>query len=104
MARIVAEVTVVPLGTASPSLSAYVAKIEKVLKNFPRLKSMLTPMSTILEGEMDEVLEAVKSMHEAPFAMGALRVSTTLRIDDRRDKPVTMEGKLAAIRKKLSNK
>ena len=58
-------------------------------------------MSTILEGEMDDVLAAVKAMHEAPFRMGALRVSTTLRIDDRRDKQITMEGKLAAVRKKL---
>jgi len=101
MGRVVAEVTVVPLGTASTSLSAYVAEVEKVLNNFPRLKSMLTPMSTILEGEMDDVLEAVKAMHEAPFRLGALRVSTTLRIDDRRDKPLTMEGKLAAVKKKL---
>lgn len=100
MARVVAEITVVPLGTATPSLSPFVAEVEKVLKNFPRLDSMLTPMSTILEGEMEEVLDAVKAMHEVPFRMGALRVSTTLRIDDRRDKPVTMAGKLAAVREK----
>jgi len=100
MGRVVAEVTVVPLGTSSPSLSTYVSEVEKALKKFPRLKSMLTPMSTILEGEMDDVLEAVKAMHEAPFRMGALRVSTTLRIDDRRDKPLTMEGKLAAVKGK----
>jgi uncharacterized protein (TIGR00106 family) len=62
---------------------------------------MLTPMSTILEGDLDKVLEAVKAMHEVPFRMGALRVSTTLRIDDRRDKPVTMAGKLAAVKAKL---
>ncbi len=101
MARVVAEITVVPLGTATPSLSPFVAEVEKVLKKFPRLDSMLTPMSTILEGEMEDVLDAVKAMHEVPFRMGALRVSTTLRIDDRRDKPVTMAGKLAAVRKKL---
>ena len=101
MGKIIAEVTVVPLGTASASLSSFVAEAEKVLKNFPRLKSMLTPMSTILEGEMDEVLQAVKAMHEVPFRMGAMRVSTTLRIDDRRDKKITMEGKLAAVKSKL---
>jgi len=100
MGKVIAEVTVVPLGTATSSLSSYVAEVEKVLKNFPRLKSMLTPMSTILEGEMADVLEALKAMHEAPFRMGSLRVSTTLRIDDRRDKPVTMAGKLAAVRDK----
>ena len=101
MGKVIAEVTVVPLGTATSSLSSYVAEVEKVLKNFPRLKSLLTPMSTILEGEMAVVLEAVKAMHEAPFRMGSLRVSTTLRIDDRRDKPMTMAGKLAAVKGKL---
>jgi len=101
MGKIVAEVTVVPLGTATTSLSRFVAEAEKVLKNFPRLTSMLTPMSTILEGEMDEVLQAVKAMHEVPFRLGAMRVSTTLRIDDRRDKVISMEGKLAAVKSKL---
>ncbi len=101
MGQVVAEVTVVPLGTGSASLSAWVAAVEKVLEGFPRLKSLLTPMSTILEGDMDEVIGAVKAMHEAPFRLGALRVSTTLRIDDRRDKPVTMAGKLAAVKSKL---
>lgn len=101
MGRVVAEVTVVPLGTSSTSLSAHVTAVEKTLQRFPRLKTLLTPMSTILEGEMGEVLEAVKAMHEAPFHMGALRVSTTLRVDDRRDKPVTMDGKLAAVKEKL---
>jgi len=101
MGKVIAEVTVVPLGTASTSLSTYVAEVEKALKKFPKVKSMLTPMSTILEGELDEILEALKAMHEVPFRMGALRVSTTQRIDDRRDKPITMKGKLAAVKKKL---
>jgi uncharacterized protein (TIGR00106 family) len=99
--QVVAEVTVVPLGTGSASLSAWVADVEKVLKGFPRLKSLLTPMSTILEGDLDEVIEAVKAMHEAPFRLGALRVCTTLRIDDRRDRPLTMAGKLEAVNEKL---
>ncbi|MFH2107552.1 MAG: MTH1187 family thiamine-binding protein [Chrysiogenia bacterium] len=101
MGKIIAEVTVVPLGTATTSLSQFVAEAEKVLKNFPTVKALLTPMSTILEGEMVEVLAAVQAMHEAPFRMGALRVSTTLRIDDRRDQQITMEGKLAAVKSKM---
>lgn len=101
MGKVIVEVTVVPLGTKSASLSLFVAEAEKVLKNFPNLKSMLTPMSTILEGEMGEILDAVKAMHEAPFRQGAVRVSTTIRVDDRRDKEISMEGKLAAVKGKL---
>ena len=101
MGKVIAEVTVVPLGTASASLSSFVAEAERVLKDFPALKSLLTPMSTILEGELADVLAAVRAMHEAPFLMGALRVSTTLRIDDRRDKEITMAGKVASVKGKL---
>jgi uncharacterized protein (TIGR00106 family) len=101
MGKIIAEVTVVPLGTPSTSLSNYVAEVEKALKKFPKLKSMLTPMSTILEGEIAEVLSAVQAMHETPFQNGAQRVMTRISIDDRRDKAITMESKLAAVRGKL---
>lgn len=101
MGKIIAEVTVVPLGTATTSLSSYVADAEKVLKKFPGLKSLLTPMSTILEGELADVLAAVRAMHETPFQNGAQRVMTKVSIDDRRDKPITMAGKLAAVKSKL---
>ncbi|MBU4267564.1 MAG: MTH1187 family thiamine-binding protein [Acidobacteria bacterium] len=101
MGKIIAEVTVVPLGTATTSLSQFVAEGEKALKNFPAVISLLTPMSTILEGEMAEVLAAVQAMHETPFQNGARRVMTCISIDDRRDREITMEGKLAAVKSKL---
>jgi uncharacterized protein YqgV (UPF0045/DUF77 family) len=40
-------------------------------------------------------------MHEVPFGKGALRVVTTLKIDDRRDKVLSMEGKLTSVRKRM---
>ncbi|RLE00057.1 MAG: thiamine-binding protein, partial [Aquificota bacterium] len=49
----VAEVTVVPLGTGSPSLSVYVAKALKILEQ-SGLKYQLTPMGTIIEGDPKE--------------------------------------------------
>ncbi|HOU32332.1 MAG TPA: MTH1187 family thiamine-binding protein [Synergistaceae bacterium] len=100
MSIVVAELVVSPLGTGSPSISAYVADVERLLETFA-LKRLLTPMGTILEGELDEVLRAVRAVHEAPFARGALRVSTSLRIDERRDKTLSMEGKVRAVEEKL---
>jgi uncharacterized protein (TIGR00106 family) len=99
--HVVAQVTIVPLGTGSTSLSAYVAGVEKVLEKYKNIKTMLTPMATILEGDLDEILTAVREMHETPFLNGAQRVSTRIGIDDRRDKPLTMEGKLESVRIKL---
>jgi uncharacterized protein YqgV (UPF0045/DUF77 family) len=40
-------------------------------------------------------------MHEVPFGEGAQRVSTLIRIDDRRDKVSTMAGKVKAVTDKL---
>ncbi len=98
----VCQVTVVPLGTGTPSLSSYVAGCQRILDNYRRLNYRLTPMSTVIEGPLDDILEAVALMHQVPFQMGALRVSTTLVIDDRRDKELTMNGKLASVEQKLS--
>jgi uncharacterized protein (TIGR00106 family) len=93
-------VTITPLGTATPSVSRYVAGVERVLRA-SGLKHELTAMGTIIEGSVDEVLAVVRKMHEQPFGEGALRVSTSIRIDDRRDKEHTIAGKLASVREKL---
>ncbi|HLP48302.1 MAG TPA: MTH1187 family thiamine-binding protein [Candidatus Kapabacteria bacterium] len=99
--HVIVEVTVFPLGTGSTSLSNYVAGVEKVLEKYKGIKTMLTPMSTILEGDLGEILAAIREMHEAPFLAGAKRVTTKIDIDDRRDKELTMEGKVEAVKSKL---
>jgi uncharacterized protein (TIGR00106 family) len=96
----VAFLTITPLGTATPSVSHFVAGVERILAE-TGLKHELTAMGTIIEGEVDEILSVVRRMHEHPFSQGALRVSTSLRIDDRRDKPHSIEGKMRSVREKL---
>lgn len=97
----VVEVTIVPLGTATPSVSNYVAGCHQVLKQAADLKYQLTPMSTIIEGNLDRILDVIRQMHETPYKAGAQRVSTTIRIDDRRDKELTMDGKVKAVMAKI---
>ncbi|MBM7865380.1 MTH1187 family thiamine-binding protein [Heliobacterium gestii] len=99
---VIAEVTIIPLGTGSPSLSRYVADCHKALQEAEGIRYQLTPMSTVIEGELDLVVDVIRKMHEVPFAAGALRVSTTIRIDDRRDKPLSMEGKVRSVEQKLA--
>ncbi|MBN1593890.1 MAG: MTH1187 family thiamine-binding protein [Candidatus Coatesbacteria bacterium] len=97
---VVCSITVVPLGTKSPSLSKYVAASMKVLQE-SGLKHQLTPMATIVEGELDQVLSVAAKMHSSLFSDDVVRVSTTIKIDERRDKNLTMEGKVAAVKGKL---
>ncbi|MCX7780392.1 MAG: MTH1187 family thiamine-binding protein [Negativicutes bacterium] len=97
----VVEVTIAPMGTGTPSISQYVAACHRVLEQAQDLKYQLTPMSTIIEGDLDRILAVIRQMHEVPFGAGAQRVSTLIRIDDRRDKELTMAGKLKAVNDKL---
>ncbi|MGM0420081.1 MAG: MTH1187 family thiamine-binding protein [Bacillota bacterium] len=96
----VAEVTIIPLGTGDTSLSDYVADCQKVLEE-EDIEYQLTPMGTVLEGNLEDIFQVVQKLHEVPFAGGALRVSTTLTIDDRRDKNGTIDQKLNSVREKL---
>jgi uncharacterized protein (TIGR00106 family) len=97
--RVIAELTVVPLGTASPSVSRYVAACLEPLKNAHDVRFQITPMGTVLEGPLERVMDLAIKMHEVPFGMGALRVVTTIKIDDRRDRMPRMEDKVAAVKR-----
>ncbi len=93
--------SITPLGTGTPSVSTYVAGVERVLRA-SGLRHQLTAMGTIIEGDLDAILKVVREMHEHPFTEGALRVSTSLRIDDRRDKEHSIAGKMRSVEAKLA--
>ena len=98
----IVEVSVVPLGTGSTSLSPYVAACEKELKEHSGdLKYELTAMGTIIEGDLDQILQLVRRLHEVPFKSGAERVSTSIKIDDRRDKSGSIKQKVQSVEDKL---
>lgn len=97
----IVEVTISPIGTGTTGLSQYVAACHEVLRQATDLNWQLTPMSTIIEGDLDRVLQVIREMHEVPFARGALRVSTSIRIDDRRDCSASMARKVQSVEDKL---
>jgi uncharacterized protein (TIGR00106 family) len=97
--QVVAEVSIVPIGTSGTGVSRYVADSIGVLEGRKDLTYRLTPMGTVIEGPLDKVLEATRDMHEVPFSKGALRVVTTIRIDDRRDKMSSMSSKVQSVLK-----
>ena len=99
--QVIAEINVVPLGTMTTSLSHYVASCLDTIKQAQEISYQLTAMGTIIQGPLERILELAQKMHEVPFAMGAKRVLTTLSIDDRRDKLVTMDDKVKAVASKL---
>ena len=99
----VVEISVAPLGTATPSVSDYVAACVEIVAA-SGLIYQLTPMGTVIEGDIDKVFAVLRMMHEVPFDKGATRVSTLIKIDDRRDQGSHgLQGKVDSVLNKLKS-
>ena len=96
----IAEISIVPVGTATTSLSTYVADAVKLLQE-SGLHFELTAMGTIIEGPLADVMAILQKMHESPFGKGAERVYTVVKIDDRRDVASGIDYKIKAVVNKL---
>jgi uncharacterized protein (TIGR00106 family) len=96
----VVELSIIPIGVESTSLSSYVAGAIKVLEK-SSLQFELTAMGTIISGDLDEILKTVRLMHESFFTAGAMRVLTQIRVDDRRDRKASPEQKIRSVMEKL---
>lgn len=95
------ELTIIPIGTSGTSLSRYIAAAVSALDK-TGVKYEISGMGTIIESDDPEKLfDAVKMAHEAVFDEGAQRVATSLKIDDRRDKEVSVERKVLSVREKM---
>ena len=88
----ICSISVVPVGTGSTSVSPYVARCHEMLRETKGIKYQLTPMATILEGDLSRILEVVADLHRIPFAEGAKRVLTTVIIEVRVYILLTMDG------------
>lgn len=93
------DVSIVPIGVGV-SLSPYVAACERVLRE-AGLNPQLHAFGTNVEGEWDTVFAAVKRCHEAVHAMGAPRVSTTMRLGTRADRDQSLDDKVRSVERKL---
>ncbi len=97
--NVIVDLCVIPLGVGV-SVSEYVAACERVLKD-AGLSHQLHAYGTNIEGEWDAVFAAVKRCHEVVHQMGAPRVSSTLRVGTRTDRPQTMADKIRSVEEKL---
>lgn len=98
--NVTVDLCVIPLGVGT-SLSEYIAACQKVLQE-AGLKTHLHAYGTNIEGEWDAVMAAVKRCHEVVHAMGAPRVSTTLKLGTRTDRAQSMEEKVDSVKQKLA--
>lgn len=97
--KVIADLCVVPIGVGV-SLGSYIAACEKILMK-AGLKIRLHGYGTNIEGEWDQVMQAIKECHQTLHEMGAPRISSTVRLGTRVDREQTLEDKIRSVEEKL---
>lgn len=95
----IVELSVIPIGVGT-SLSVYVAAVMKVIKESGHPYESHS-MGTNIECEWDDITPLVRKCHDELKKMGVERISTTVRISERVDKPYTMSGKMKSLEEKM---
>ncbi|MFT5441839.1 MAG: hypothetical protein ACI8W3_000881 [Myxococcota bacterium] len=98
----IVAVSISPIGDGV-SVSRFVAAALDVVQAQEKIRFRLDSMFTTLEGDLPEIYSLITQMQEAVFAAGAQRVSTVIKIDERRDKAATMEEKVKSALDQTTN-
>lgn len=94
------EISLIPIGTKSSSFSSCVVNAVKIIEE-KGLKYQVTPTATIIEGEVDQLMDTAKAIHQNAITNGTDRVVTNISIDERVDKPISMEQQVEIIEQSL---
>ena len=96
---IVADFATIPMGTGT-SASHYVRAVHELLRH-SGIEFVAGPMSTVIEASSFEQLFSVIEMANKKLAkMGVPRIITTVHIDYRLDKDVSIESKMRINKEK----
>jgi len=87
-----AEIQVVPIGSGV-SVRKEVQRAHQVLVD-SGLQVALHAYGTNVEGELGDILDAVRRVHETLHAEGVVRLSTAIKLGTRTDKEPSLSGKL----------
>lgn len=98
--QVIADLCLIPMGVGV-SVSRQVAACERVLAE-AGLKTKLHAYGTNIEGEWDDVFQAIKRCHEVVHAMGVPRISSSLRFGTRTDRTQTMDDKIRSVEEKMT--
>ena len=98
-----AEISIVPVGTNSTSISKEVAAAFEAIRKTKDIKTIkLTAMGTQIEARnMRAILNAIEAAHQAVKSTGAKRIVSTIRIAERLDASRTLEDDVGSVNERL---
>lgn len=94
-----AEFSIVPIGTGSSSIGDYLAAVLDTVDK-SGLPYKVNPMGTVVEGTWDEIFALIKKCHNKTMR-GVERAITTISIDDRKGKPNRIKKKVESVERRL---
>jgi uncharacterized protein (TIGR00106 family) len=97
------EISIIPIGTSSTSISKEVAAAFDSIRKTKDIKTTkLTAMGTQIEANnMRAVLNAIDAAHQAVKSSGAKRLISTIRIAERIGASKTLEDEVESVNEKL---
>ena len=115
-----AEISVIPIGSATiipnelrgetkpttaTGMSKEIAVAFNAISQIKDIKATLTPMGTQIESNnIQNILKAVETAHQAVKEIGVKRIISTIRIDERLDKVYSLEDRVKSVKEKLPKK
>ena len=93
--KVIVDLCVVPMGVGV-SVGKHVTECQKVLQE-AGLHHQLHAYGTNVEGDWDDVFAAVKQCHERVHAMGAPRITTSIKVGTRTDREQSMQDKIDSV-------
>lgn len=97
--KVIMDIMVSP-GGVGLSVSPYIAHCQKIFQE-AGLNHNLHSYGTNVEGEWDDVVAAVKRCHEDLHEMGAVRITSHMKLGTRVDKEQTIQDKIDSVKQKL---
>ncbi|WP_280157735.1 MTH1187 family thiamine-binding protein (plasmid) [Priestia aryabhattai] len=94
------EISIIPVGTDSTSFSSEVINAVRKLKG-KELHYDVTPASTIIEGDLEQLWQVAKEIHQEAISSGPNRVITNISIDHRKDKKTDMNHQIDTVENAL---
>ena len=97
----IAEFSITPIGKGT-SVGEHVARAVDLVDR-SGLPYRVNPMGTVVEGPLDDVVALIVRCHKA-VAADCERVSTLIKIDDRKGVKGQLDAKIADVEKRLGRK
>lgn len=98
-----AEISIIPVGTSSTSISKEVSAAFDAISTTKDIKNTkLTAMGTQIEANnMRAILNAIDAAHQAVKSTGAKRIISNIRIAERLDASRTLEDEVRSVTEKM---